>query len=142
MLSKENRMKKTKDFALMSTKGRSIYGPLSTMRVRASGNGLKVSFVVSTKVFKKSVDRNRARRRFRAAFRELLDKAPQNFQIMFILKPESLKAEYSLIKSEFERMLSKIPEAMVKPVKISPRAKKEMGKGKLQIGARFVKPKA
>ena len=38
-------------------------------------------------------------------------------------------------------MVGKIPATMVKPLKLSPRAKKEMGKGKIAAGARFVKPK-
>lgn len=155
MLPAPQRLKKTKDFALMATKGRSIFGPLATLRVRLDnppksplnkggvegGSQSKIGFIVSTKIFKRAVKRNLAKRRFRSAVHELLSIVPPGYQLLFILKPETLTEDYQTIKQEVTRMLGKIPETMSKPIKISPRAKREMGKGKIAVGSRFVKPK-
>lgn len=129
----------------MATKGRSVFGPLATLRIRLdknlAGSASKIGFIVSTKIFKRAVKRNLAKRRFRSAVRELLSEIPQGYHLLFVLKPETLTADYEVMKAEIKRMLEKIPEAMSKPLKLSPRAKKEMGKGKVVAGARFVKPK-
>jgi ribonuclease P protein component len=146
MLPASQRLKKTKDFALMATKGRSIFGPLATLRVRLDSKipknaPSKIGFIVSTKVFKRAVKRNLAKRRFRSAVHELLPIIPPGYHLLFILKPETLTEDYQTIKEEVVRLISKIPETMSKPLKLSPRAKKEMGKGKIAVGSRFVKPK-
>ncbi|MFA6161614.1 MAG: ribonuclease P protein component [Patescibacteria group bacterium] len=146
MLPKPNRLKKTKDFALMATKGRSIFGLYATLRIRQNATApeeqSKIGFIISTKIFKRAVKRNLAKRRFRSAVHELLPQIPPGYHLLFILKPETLTADYQAMKDEILHMLSKIPETMKKPLKLSPRARKEMGKGKVAAGARFVKPKS
>ncbi len=139
-------MKKTKDFAQMATRGRSVFGPLATMRVRridATPNPADslIGFIISTKIFKRAVKRNLAKRRFRSAVRELLDQIPKGYHLLFVLKPDTLTADYQDIKNEILRLVSKIPETMSKPLKLSPRARKEMGKGKIAAGSKFVKPR-
>lgn len=130
----------------MATRGRSIFGPLATLRVRridaspAPANS-RIGFIISTKIFKRAVKRNLAKRRFRSAVRELLEQIPKGYHLLFILKPETLTADYQVIKDEILRLVSKIPETMSKPLKLSPRARKEMGKGKIATGSKFVKPR-
>lgn len=145
MLPVEQRLKKTKDFAQMATRGRSVFGPLATMRVRridASPDPAdsRIGFIISTKIFKRAVKRNLAKRRFRSAVRELLDQIPKGYHLLFVLKPDTLTADYQAIKDEILRLVSKIPETMSKPLKLSPRARKEMSKGKIAAGSKFVKP--
>jgi ribonuclease P protein component len=155
MLPVDVRMKKTRDFAAMATKGRSIFGFFSTLRVRAvpvtknplvkggSEGGLaptKIAFIISTKIFKKAVERNRAKRRFRSSVRELLPTIPKGYHLLFILKPQCLDGDYQKIKADTAHMLEKIPEIMKQPLKLSPRAQREMRKGKVKGGSRFVKP--
>jgi len=130
----------------MATKGRSIFGPLAVLRVRLEAREpktaqSKIGFIVSTKVFKRAVKRNLAKRRFRSAVRELLPQIPTGYHLLFVLKPETLTADYQFMKQEILRLVGKIPETMIKPLRLSPRAKKEMGKGKLPIGSRFLKPR-
>lgn len=137
-------MKKTKDFIRMATKGRSVFGPYATMRIRKIDNGkeeAKIAFIISTKIFKRAVKRNRAKRRFRTAVHQVLESFPKGYHIIFILKPNTLDAPMDQMREEVSRMLEKVPEIMQKPIKLSPRAKKEFGKGKIRVGARFVKPR-
>lgn len=141
MLPLSIRMKKTRDFAAMATKGRSIFGFYSTLRLRSSGSAeTKIAFIISTKIFKKAVDRNRAKRRFREAVRLLVPTFPKGFHYLFILKPQTLDGDFEKMGQDVAHMLEKVPKAMLQPLKISPRAQKEMKKGKVKGGARFVKP--
>ena len=142
MLPPSIRMKKTRDFAAMATKGRSVFGFFSTLRVRSVAAGeSKVAFIISTKIFKKAVDRNRAKRRFREAIRSLLPSIPKGYHLLFVLKPQTLDGDFEKMKADAAHMLEKIPETMKQPVKISPRAQREMKKGKVATTSRFVKPR-
>jgi len=135
-------MKKTRDFAAMATKGRSIFGFFSTLRVRqVAPTDSKIAFIVSTKIFKHAVDRNRSKRRFREAIRSLLPTVPKGYHLLFILKPQTLDGDFEKMKADAAHMLEKIPEAMKQPIKFSPRAQREMKKGKVATASRFVKPR-
>lgn len=123
MLTKTHRLTQKRDFAKLSTHGRSVFGPFVTMRVRSTGEeGPRIAFITSTKVFKRSVDRNRVKRRLRAILRELLAEVPKKIHLLFIVKPEALKAPHLDLVAEIRRLLTKIPEALTKPAKPSPGA--------------------
>lgn len=125
MLKKDLRLRKAKDFALLSQHGRVVYNPLFTLRLRKNEIDSKVGFVASKKVFKKAVDRNRAKRRMREALRELQSEWPEGFDLLFILKRDVLGAEFSELKAAVMRVFEKIPETMKKPAKKrTPRARK------------------
>jgi len=135
----------------MATKGRSIYGPYATMRIRTvhpskehpkpAEEAPQIGFIISNKTFKRAVKRNRAKRRFRMAVKELISQFPKGYQYIFIIKAEALTANYIAMREDIAHMLSKIESAMKKPLKLSPRARKEISKGKLAYGAKFVKPR-
>lgn len=132
MLKKNQRLTKKQDFTRLAIQGRSIFGSFATLRVRpVHEKGKKVAFITSTKVFKKAVDRNRVKRRMREVVRGLFEKIPQNAHLLFILKPEALKAPYPRLVAEVERLLTKIPDALSKPPQLSPAAKKRQAKGRL-----------
>lgn len=132
MLKKNQRLTKKQDFTKLATQGRSVFGPFATMRVRpVRENEKRVAFITSTKVFKKAVDRNRVKRRMREVVRGLFTIIPPNVHLLFILKPEALKAPYPGLVAEVERLLTKIPEALSKPPQLSPSAKKRQAKGRL-----------
>lgn len=129
MLAKPHRLVQARHFEKLSHQGRSVFGPFVTMRVRQTGeNRSKIAFITSTKVFKLAVDRNRVKRRLRAILRELLPNVPKNVHVLFVVKPEALKAEHAPLKAEIERLLGKIPEALTKPAKPSPGAVRKQAK--------------
>jgi len=126
MLEKDKRLRKSRDFALLSQKGRVVYGSLFTLRFRQSEEATKVGFVASTKVFKRAADRNRAKRRLRAALRDLEAEWPKKYDLLFITKRDVITANYSDIKKQVQKSFAKIPEAMKRPPKKrKPRAKKK-----------------
>lgn len=101
------------------------------MRIRRSGeDGPRVAFITSTKIWKRAVDRNRIKRRFRAICRHVLPETPKNLHILFILKPDALGATHMELTEEVKRLLSKVPEALSKPPSMSPRAKRMAEKRK------------
>lgn len=126
MLEREKRLRKTRDFALLSQKGRVVYSPFFTLRFRKSEEPTKVGFVASTKIFKRAADRNRAKRRLRAALRALEPDWPKRFDLLFIAKRETTSVEFAELKKQVIRAFEKIPEAMKRPAQgRKPRAKKK-----------------
>lgn len=115
MLPKAERLRKARDFALLSQKGRAVFHPLFTLRFRPSSQPSKVGFVASTKVFKTAVLRNRAKRRMREALRLMKTDWPKNMDLLFILKAEVVKASFPDIRSGLARLFEKVPEALSKP---------------------------
>ena len=115
MMPKSDRLRRAKDFALLSQKGRVVYSPFFALRLRPSEGATKVGFVTSTKVFKTAVKRNRAKRRMREVLRLLKSEWPNHFDLLFILKPEVLDAKSEELHAAVKRAWEKIPEAMSKP---------------------------
>lgn len=106
MLARRRRLVKEKDFKKIFKLGKSSYGKI--FRVKVLANGLEVNhygLVISTKVSKKSVERNRLKRQFRAVIREFDKKLAVGFDLVIIVSPAALGQEYKFIKSELEKTL-------------------------------------
>ncbi len=128
MLPKSRRLTKKRDYTKLAVQGRSVFGPYMTLRVNARKEATRIGFITSTKVMKKAVDRNRAKRRMREAIRALLPEIPPSFSLLFILKPETKDVPFETLLVEVRRLLSKIPEAMTRPAHVSSRGKKVIQK--------------
>lgn len=115
MLPKAERLRRAKDFALLSQKGRVIYSPFYALRLRPTQTATKVGFVTSTKVFKTAVKRNRCKRRMREVLRLAKTEWPKNVDLLFILKYEALEAKYEDLVASVKRSFEKVPEALSKP---------------------------
>ncbi len=115
MLPKAERLRRAKDFALLSQKGRVVYSPFYALRLRPSQTATKVGFVTSAKIFKTAVKRNRAKRRMREILRLLKNEWPKQLDLLFILKIEALDAEHADLENAVKRTFEKIPEALTKP---------------------------
>jgi ribonuclease P protein component len=61
--------------------------------------------VISKKVSKKAVVRNRLKRQLQAAFRALLDKAKPSFWVVVIAKPQGVECNYEHFLRELEELL-------------------------------------
>jgi len=106
-----------KDFALLSQKGRPVFGPFFTLRFRQSQEPTKVGFVASAKIFKRANKRNLVKRRMREALRLVKEQWPKNMDLLFVAKPETMDANFEELKASVVHTFEKIPEAMAKPVK-------------------------
>lgn len=115
MLPKTDRLRRAKDFALLSQKGRVIYSPFYALRLRPTQVATKVGFVTSTKIFKTAVKRNRAKRRLREILRAVKTEWPKNVDLLFILKYEVLAAKHEELLASVKRSFEKVPESLTKP---------------------------
>lgn len=138
MLPKNRRLRHEKDFARLSVKGRPLHSTWCVLRAWKSGSKpSKIGFVASGKIFKTAVSRNRARRRLREAFRPLLPTVPEGYDMIFVAKPEIIKADFVGLRASLVHLIEKLPAEMEKPYKRlsrPPRSRKgEIGYAK-QLG--------
>ncbi len=110
-------MRRAKDFALLSQKGRAVFGPFFTIRLRQSGTKSKIGFVASAKVFKTAVERNRGKRRMREVLAAVKALWPQNMDLLFVLKLNVLTADFKELVSSVTHGFEKIPEALKQPAR-------------------------
>ncbi|MFH1427437.1 MAG: ribonuclease P protein component [Patescibacteria group bacterium] len=91
MLKKINRLKNDKDFARVFKTGHSCYD--RTLSLRMSTNNLgynRFGIVVSNKVSKKAIVRNKIKRQIRVVIRSQLAKIKNGYDIVIIAQPEIL----------------------------------------------------
>jgi len=106
MLARQLRLVKEKDFKKIFKQGKPFYNKI--FRVKVLANELKnnrYGIVISTKVSKKAVERNKLKRQFRAVLNEFDKKLIQGFDLAVIVSPVALGHEYKFIKSELEKIL-------------------------------------
>ena len=123
MLPLDNRLKKLRDFNLVTKYGRWINGTFLDLKVlnlaknqnyfppkedpERFAQQLKVAFAVGLKVSKKAVIRNRLRRQLREAVRlSFKDAEPQpGFFVLVVAKKETLNKEYQALATEIHTLL-------------------------------------
>jgi ribonuclease P protein component len=112
MIPKDTRLTRTKDFEIIFKNGRFVSDSLVTVnywkiqkelfpRREFLDSDLKIGFVVSLKISKSAVIRNRAKRQMREVVRLLLkeNKIKTGFLIAVVAKKEILNKDYKLIEA-------------------------------------------
>jgi len=108
MLPKENRLKKEKEFEAVFKGGRTIKGDNIFLRYLSNGTDkTKVGFVVSKKVSKLAVRRNKIKRRMREIVRLRKKEIKEGLSIIFIALPPINNAGYEVIKKDIESLFNK-----------------------------------
>ncbi len=111
-----------RDFALLSQRGRVVFGPFFTLRFRPSQTPTRIGFVASAKIFKTAVARNRVKRRLREVLRLSRAEWPEKTDLLFIARPDATEADFPSLVSALKRVFEKIPEALKAP----PRPRKHL----------------
>lgn len=107
MLFRENRLK-SKDFKEIRKGGRFFNEQfLSLIKAENNLNQSRFGFVVSQKISKKAVIRNKIKRRLREIIRNNLDKIKKNYNVIFIAKKGIEEKEFKEIKEITEQLLKK-----------------------------------
>ena len=115
MLSKENRLTEDYDFRRVKRLGKSCHCPLFKFsfaphppKADREKSPSRFGFVISKKIDKRAVVRNRIKRLLREVVRENLEKIPDGFDIVFIVRPNIVGKNYEEISIEFNKILSKV----------------------------------
>ncbi len=120
MLPKHNRLRRSRDFSAVYRQGRKAVSAHLVVRVWAlpaqSGGvgkagpsppiGPQIGIVVSLKVHKRAVVRNRLKRRVRAALRTLLPQLNPALWVVITLRPEATQCEYGEFLRELEQLFT------------------------------------
>lgn len=107
MLKRKHRLAKTKEVRKVFLKGRSFFNPFITIKVLQNIRGFsRFTVIVSTKVAKKAVKRNRLKRILREFIRLRLNKFILG-DYSIIIKPKSANIGESDLISSFENLLIK-----------------------------------
>ena len=109
MLNKINRLIKDKDFDNVFKNGKSSYDKL--IGVKAIQNQLENSrfgILISAKVSKKAVERNKIKRQIREIIRLQLDKIKSSYDIVIITLPAVLGKSYQEIEGSVIGHLKKL----------------------------------
>lgn len=106
MLKKQHRLAKTKDVQKAFARGRGFFNPFFTLRfLKNPASDRRLTVVVSTKVSKKAVARNRIKRLLREFVRVRLNElAPGDYAI--VVKPAAIKLEVKDLLASFEKLLA------------------------------------
>lgn len=109
MLSKINRLNQDKEIKEVVKKGQTFFLPQFVFKYyKNKENVVKIGFIVSTKVDKRAVVRNRLARQMREATRILLPDLQVGYSILIIAKQQALSLEFADIVKQFTFAFSKI----------------------------------
>jgi len=110
-LNLKNRLKKKKDFEYLFKKGKSQESKKEFLVLRYKENNLKntrFGLIVSKKVFKRAVLRNKIKRQLRNILREdILPKIKKNIDAVIILYPGFQVKDYQELKEKIKGLFQK-----------------------------------
>ncbi|MBU0649400.1 ribonuclease P protein component [Patescibacteria group bacterium] len=109
MLKPKYRLKAKTDFENVRKRGRGA--SVGKIAVKSAKNGLEYSrfaFVVSLKISKSAVKRNRLRRQMREIIRLNLNKIKPGYDIVIRTRPGSLDLDFEGLKSALARVFEKL----------------------------------
>ena len=108
MLAKENRLRKQNDFEAVFKTGRYLRGIF--LSLKAAKNNLPQSrfgIIVSAKVSKKAVIRNKIKRRLRHIIYRRLPEMKEGFDVAVIAAPAAAEKTFAEIAAELNNLLEK-----------------------------------
>lgn len=104
MLSQKHRLSKSAEVKKTTARGRSFFNPYFVIKLAPGNDAARLTVIVSTKVSKKAVDRNRIKRIIREELRKHVQgMKPGNYAIL--VKPSAAKAETTELRKAVELSL-------------------------------------
>lgn len=110
MLPRKYRLRNTKNFDRVKSEGKVIQSKNFGLAVfkRKDKESSKFGFVVSTKISKKAVDRNKTKRRLREEVRKNLDKIKSGHDVVFLAKGRILDEDKEELAKEVLMAFKKV----------------------------------
>ncbi len=109
MLASKYRLKKKINFARIEIDGKLIQSQSFGMGIYARGDNepSRFGFIISTKISKKAVIRNRIKRIMSEVIRINLDKLKSGFDVLFLIKHQALKIAKQELEDETYEIITK-----------------------------------
>ncbi len=108
MFPRKYRLRKKRDFEKVFKEGDAYFGRFFMVRMKRNELPFsRFAFVFPVKQEKRATRRNRGKRLFREATRQLSPFVKRGFDIIFIIKKEALGEHFEDIKRETEKLLKK-----------------------------------
>jgi ribonuclease P protein component len=109
VLPNQNRLRRREDFAKVYAKGDRYRGTYLNLRMFIDSNDplTRIGIVVSKKVSKLAVTRNRFKRQLRAIFRQLLSQLKNGLQIVVTVTTVTSKPSYQELWDDLRNLLAK-----------------------------------
>jgi ribonuclease P protein component len=109
MLSKINRLRKQKDIDSVFSKSRTAKDGDLTMKVALNSlNTIRFCFIVSRRVSKDAVGRNKIKRRLREIARSSLSGLARGYDLLVIASPGAAKLSFPETKSSLRRLFERL----------------------------------
>lgn len=103
-MDRARRLRNSRDWKAIRRKGRCVSGPYATLCVLAEGPGERFGFSTA-KGFKRAVDRNRARRRLREAFRSTYVSTGASRALVVVARREAVDGSFSELRRSVAEQL-------------------------------------
>jgi ribonuclease P protein component len=109
MLASKYRLKKKVNFARIEIDGQLVQSKSFGMGIynRKDEDPSRFGFIISTKISKRAVIRNRIKRIMSEVVRRNLDKLKNGFDVLFLVKPSIVKLERELLEKETHEAIIK-----------------------------------
>ena len=108
MLKKEYRLIKDQEFKNVFKHGRTLYTPFLTIKiVKNNLTHPRFGFIVSKKISKRAVQRNKLKRRLREIVRLNLPLIKKNVDVVFFTKSSLLSLNFPALKKEVLTLLKR-----------------------------------
>ncbi len=104
MLKKENRIGTKKEFEEVKRGGRLYQTPLFGCICLKTESGKSFGFIISKKISKKAVERNRIRRLLAEVIRKHLDEFLEGTRIIFLVKTAIVGKSFEEIEEEIRKI--------------------------------------
>ncbi|PYN31869.1 MAG: ribonuclease P protein component [Candidatus Rokuibacteriota bacterium] len=105
---RRERLTTSAEFQALFQRGKRIDRPSMIVLWRATAEPRRAGFAVSRQV-RGAVQRNRARRRLREAYRAMRDAAPTHTALVIIGRPAALRQPFTALVDELHDALTTIP---------------------------------
>jgi len=109
VLPNQNRLRRREDFAKVYANGDRYRGKYLNLKILVDNNSefTKIGIVVSKKVSKLAVSRNRFKRQLRAIFRQLLSQLKCGLQIVVTVVASENKPSYQQLWDDLKNLLAR-----------------------------------
>lgn len=106
MLKNEHKIKKQSDFDRLSKKSKAYFGPYCILKIIKNNQAIsRFGIIVSNRVSKKAVERNRLKRQYRAMCFLFLSRMLCGYDVLIIIKKQAIGREYSLLEDSLKNLL-------------------------------------